>query len=160
MAGNNEKKGYVGSLPYCNKCKFHHAGPYTVRCGNCKRVGYMTRNCNVTVTLNTQRASVGNQSGITGNKNGNKTRNQTRGNKATTRAYAIGGGGANPDSNVVTGTFLLNDYYAFMLFDSGADRSFMSSTFSALLNVAPSTLDTSYAIELADGRISETNVIL
>ncbi|GKA94112.1 putative reverse transcriptase domain-containing protein [Tanacetum coccineum] len=47
-----------------------------------------------------------------------------------------------------------------MLFDSGADRSFMSSTFSALLDVAPSTLDTSYAIELADGRISETNVVL
>ncbi|GJS47429.1 reverse transcriptase domain-containing protein [Tanacetum coccineum] len=47
-----------------------------------------------------------------------------------------------------------------MLFDSGADRSFVSSTFSALLDVAPSTLDTSYAVELADGRISETNVVL
>ncbi|GJY26483.1 putative reverse transcriptase domain-containing protein [Tanacetum coccineum] len=31
---------------------------------------------------------------------------------------------------------------------------------SALLDVAPSTLDTSYAVELADGRISETNVVL
>ncbi|GJS25125.1 hypothetical protein Tco_0453757 [Tanacetum coccineum] len=40
------------------------------------------------------------------------------------------------------------------------DRSFMSSTFSALLDVASSTLDTSYAVELADGRILETNVIL
>ncbi|GKC27628.1 putative reverse transcriptase domain-containing protein, partial [Tanacetum coccineum] len=47
-----------------------------------------------------------------------------------------------------------------MLFDSGADRSFVSSTFSALHDVAPSTLDTSYAVELADGRISETNVVL
>ncbi|GJU66640.1 putative reverse transcriptase domain-containing protein [Tanacetum coccineum] len=47
-----------------------------------------------------------------------------------------------------------------MLFDSGADKSFVSSTFSALLDVAPSTLDTSYAVELADGRISETNVVL
>ncbi|GJT52230.1 putative reverse transcriptase domain-containing protein [Tanacetum coccineum] len=47
-----------------------------------------------------------------------------------------------------------------MLFDSGADRSFVSSTFSALLDVAPSTLDTSYAVELADGRTSETNVVL
>nr|GEU48612.1 putative reverse transcriptase domain, ribonuclease H-like domain protein [Tanacetum cinerariifolium] len=42
----------------------------------------------------------------------------------------------------------------------GFDRSFVSSTFSALLDVAQSTLDTSYAIELADGRILETNVIL
>nr|GFC63990.1 putative reverse transcriptase domain-containing protein [Tanacetum cinerariifolium] len=33
-------------------------------------------------------------------------------------------------------------------------------TFSALLNVAPSTLDTSYAVELADGRIPETNIVL
>ncbi|GKB07502.1 putative reverse transcriptase domain-containing protein [Tanacetum coccineum] len=32
--------------------------------------------------------------------------------------------------------------------------------FSALLVVAPSTLDTSYAVELADGRISETNIVL
>ncbi|GJT03305.1 putative reverse transcriptase domain-containing protein [Tanacetum coccineum] len=96
----------------------------------------------------------------TGNKNGNKTGNQTGGNEATAKDYAIGGGGANPDSNIVMGTFLLNNRYASMLFDSGADRSFVSSTFSALLDVAPSTLDTSYAIELAVERISKTNVVL
>ncbi|GKD55777.1 hypothetical protein Tco_1289164, partial [Tanacetum coccineum] len=82
-------------------------------------------------------------------------------NEATTKAYAIGGGGgANLDSNVVTSTFLLNNCYASMLFNSGADRSFVSSTFNALLDVAPSTLDSSYAVELADGIISETNVVL
>ncbi|GJW97280.1 putative reverse transcriptase domain-containing protein [Tanacetum coccineum] len=185
-AGNNEKKRKVGSLPYCNKCKLHHAGPCTVRCGNCKRVGHITRDFTAIITPNTQRAPTGNQSGIvcyecgrprhfrkdcpklrnqnrgnkTGNKNGNKTENQTRGNEATARAYAIGGGGANPESNVVTGMFLLNNCYASMLFDSGADRSFVSSTFSDLLDVAPSTLDTSQAVELADRRISEMNVVL
>nr|GEW14292.1 hypothetical protein [Tanacetum cinerariifolium] len=143
-ARNNEKKGYVGSLPYCGKCKIHHAGPCTVRCGNYKRVGYMTRDCK-------------NRGNKTGNNNGNKTENQTGGNEATTRAYAIGRGGTNPDSNIVTGTFLLNNCHAFMLFDSSVDRSFVSSTFSALLDVAPSTLDTSYAVKLADGRISESN---
>ncbi|GKA72002.1 putative reverse transcriptase domain-containing protein [Tanacetum coccineum] len=91
----------------------------------------------------------------TGNKNGNKTGNQTGGNEATAKAYAIRGGG-----QCCTGTFLLNNCYASMLFDSGADRSFVSSTFSSLLDVAPSTLDTSYAVELADERISETNVVL
>nr|GEV64748.1 reverse transcriptase domain-containing protein [Tanacetum cinerariifolium] len=88
------------------------------------------------------------------------TATSTRGNKATPRAYVIGGGGANPYSNVVTGTFLLNNCYASMLIDLGADRSFVSSTFSAFLDVAPSTLDTSYAVELADKRISKTNVVL
>ncbi|GJY26366.1 putative reverse transcriptase domain-containing protein [Tanacetum coccineum] len=101
-----------------------------------------------------------NRGNQTRNKNGNKTGNQTGGNETTARAYAIGGGGTNPDSNVVTGTFLLNNCYASMLFDSGADRSFVSTTFSALLDVTPTTLDTSYAVELADGRISETNIVL
>ncbi|GKC31724.1 hypothetical protein Tco_1039018, partial [Tanacetum coccineum] len=89
-----------------------------------------------------------------GNRVGNKTGNQPGGNEDTVKAYAIGGGGTNPNSNVVIGKFLLNNCYDSMLFDSGADRSFVSSTFSALLDVAPSTLDTSYAIELVDGRIS------
>ncbi|GJW23640.1 putative reverse transcriptase domain-containing protein [Tanacetum coccineum] len=175
-AGNNEKKGYVGSHPYCNKFKLHHEGPCTVRCGNCKRVGHMTRDC--TDVVAPQRASVRNQSSIVcyecgrprhyrndcpnlRNQNrGNKTGNKTGSNEATTKAYAIGEGGANPDSNVVTGTFLINNCYASMLFDSGADRNFVSSTFSALLDVAPSTLDTSYAVELSDGRILETNIVL
>ncbi|GJX29119.1 putative reverse transcriptase domain-containing protein [Tanacetum coccineum] len=91
---------------------------------------------------------------------GNNAGNKIGNNKAKARAYAVGGGGANPDSNIVTGTFLLNNHYAAMLFNSGADRSFVSTTFIALLDVIPSTLNTSYAVELADGRISETNVIL
>nr|GEU64655.1 putative reverse transcriptase domain-containing protein [Tanacetum cinerariifolium] len=62
--GNNEKKGYVGSLPYCNKCKMNHARPCTMRCRNCKRVGHMTKDCKVTVTPNTQRDPVRNQPGI------------------------------------------------------------------------------------------------
>ncbi|GKD66703.1 hypothetical protein Tco_1308811, partial [Tanacetum coccineum] len=53
------------------------------------------------------RNKTGNKNGNkTGNKNGNKTGNQignqTKGNEATEKAYAIGGGGANPDSNFVT----------------------------------------------------------
>ncbi|GKE74228.1 putative reverse transcriptase domain-containing protein, partial [Tanacetum coccineum] len=143
--GNNERKVYAGPHPLCNKCKYHHVGPCTVKCNNCKKVGHLTRDCTAAVAPNTQRAPTGNQTG---------------GYEATTKAYAIGGGGTNPDSNAVTGTFLLNNCYASMLFDSGANRSFVSSTFSALLDITPSTLDTSYVVELADGRISETNVVL
>nr|GEU38426.1 putative reverse transcriptase domain-containing protein [Tanacetum cinerariifolium] len=76
------------------------------------------------------------------------------------KAYAIGGGDVNPGSNVVTGTFLLNNHYAFVLFDSGADRSFVSTTFIILFDIISDTLDVSYAIELADGRIAETNTML
>nr|GEZ50283.1 hypothetical protein [Tanacetum cinerariifolium] len=61
MDGNNERKGYVGSLPYCNKCRLHHEGLCTIRCGNCKKIGHQIRDCRVTVTPNTQGAAVGNQ---------------------------------------------------------------------------------------------------
>nr|GEW21231.1 hypothetical protein [Tanacetum cinerariifolium] len=135
-AGNNKRKGYVGSLPYCNKCRLHHEEPCTIR-KDCPKLRNQNR----------------------GNQTGNKTGNKTGSNESTTKAYAIGGG-ANPDSNIVTGTFILNNCYASMLFYSGADRSFVSSTFSALFDVYPSTLDTSYSVELADGRIFETNIIL
>ncbi|GKF59366.1 putative reverse transcriptase domain-containing protein, partial [Tanacetum coccineum] len=76
------------------------------------------------------------------------------------KSYAIGGGDANPRSNVITGTFLVNNHYASVLFDSGADRSFMSTNFSTLLDVILDTLDVSYAVKLADGRSAETNIVL
>ncbi|GKC84254.1 putative reverse transcriptase domain-containing protein [Tanacetum coccineum] len=94
-----------------------------------------------------------------------KIKNQNRGNKARVpdargRAYALGGGDVNPGSNTVTGTFLLNGHHAYMLFDSGADRSFVSNTFSTLLDITPYALAVNYAIELGDERTSETNMVL
>ncbi|GJV78247.1 putative reverse transcriptase domain-containing protein [Tanacetum coccineum] len=68
----------------------------------------------------------------------------------------------NPQQNpnVVTGTFLLNDHYACILFDSGAEKSFVSSAFTHFIDIAPATLNTSYEIELADGKVVSTNTIL
>ncbi|GJR74272.1 reverse transcriptase domain-containing protein [Tanacetum coccineum] len=58
--GANEKKAYVGNLPYYNKCKLHHVGPCTMKCSNCKRVGHMTRDCKAYVDAINQRAHVAN----------------------------------------------------------------------------------------------------
>ncbi|GJU42842.1 reverse transcriptase domain-containing protein [Tanacetum coccineum] len=70
------------------------------------------------------------------------------------RAYALGGGEPNQDSNAVMGMFLLYNRYASMLFDSSADRSFVSTTFSSLIDIALTTLDYSYVVESADGRVT------
>nr|GEV72439.1 putative reverse transcriptase domain-containing protein [Tanacetum cinerariifolium] len=64
------------------------------------------------------------------------------------------------DPKVVTDTFLLNNHYATALFDSGADRSFVSTKFSTLINIKPVEIDTSYKVELADGKIVSTNNVL
>ncbi|GKD29455.1 putative reverse transcriptase domain-containing protein, partial [Tanacetum coccineum] len=86
----------------------------------------------------------------------NKAGNKNGIGEARGKAYMLGRGDANPDSNVVKGTFLLNNHYASMIFDLGADRSFVSTTFSTFLD----TLDVSYAVELADEIIFETNTVL
>ncbi|GJV63273.1 putative reverse transcriptase domain-containing protein [Tanacetum coccineum] len=63
-------------------------------------------------------------------KNNNRD-NQGGNGLAPAKVYAVGRAGTNPDSNIVTGTFLLNNRYSSVLFDTGADRSFVSTTFSS-----------------------------
>ncbi|GJS28215.1 putative reverse transcriptase domain-containing protein [Tanacetum coccineum] len=100
-AGTVEKKQYGGSKPLCSKCNYHH----DAKCGV---QGHFKRECPKL-------------------KNNNNRGNQVGGGNAPAKVYAVGHAGTNPDSNVVTGTFLLNNRYASVLFDTGADRSFISS---------------------------------
>nr|GFA71420.1 retrovirus-related Pol polyprotein from transposon TNT 1-94 [Tanacetum cinerariifolium] len=84
-----------------------------------------------------------------------KLKNENQGNRArnrnvVARAYAVGTARTNPNSNVVTGTFLLNNRYALILFNTGADRSFITTAFSSLIDIIPTTLDHGYDVELAD----------
>nr|GEZ79739.1 reverse transcriptase domain-containing protein [Tanacetum cinerariifolium] len=93
-------------------------------------------------------------------KNNNNRGNQVRNAKTQAKVYAVGKEGANPDNNVVTGTFLLNKHYASILFDTGADRSFVSTAFSSQIIITPTALDHDYNVELADGRIVGLNTII
>ncbi|GKC12255.1 putative reverse transcriptase domain-containing protein [Tanacetum coccineum] len=120
-AGNNERKPYNGSLPLCNKCKLHHEGPCTVRCGKCNKCGRQGHYRSDCLKLKDQN-------------HGNKAGNKNGVGEARGKAYVLGGGEANPDSNVVKGT--------------------------TLLDITPDTLDVSDAVKLVDERISETNTIL
>ncbi|GJV35028.1 putative reverse transcriptase domain-containing protein [Tanacetum coccineum] len=90
----------------------------------------------------------------------NKNRGNQAGNsEAQARAYALGENKPNLDSNVVTSTFLLNNRYASVLFDTDADRNFVSTIFSSLIDIIPTTLNDSYDVELADDKITGVNTI-
>ncbi|GKD10411.1 putative reverse transcriptase domain-containing protein [Tanacetum coccineum] len=121
-AGPGDKKPYGGTKPLCTKCNYHHDGP----CTHFRSDFPKLKN--------------GNQGNRTGNGN------------AVARAYVVGSIRTNPNSNVVTGTFLLNNRYASILFNTGADRSFISTAFSSLTDIIPTTLDHGYDIELADAK--------
>ncbi|GJT95726.1 putative reverse transcriptase domain-containing protein [Tanacetum coccineum] len=90
----------------------------------------------------------------------NNGQENLNGNRARGRVYGLGRDAAVRDNNVVTGTFLINNHYASVLFDSDSDRSFVSTTFSEYLNIVPTTLDTIYHVELADKKSVATDTIL
>nr|GEU84522.1 hypothetical protein [Tanacetum cinerariifolium] len=165
-----DKKPHGGIKPLCPKCNYHYDGPCTQKCINCSKTGHWARDCksrpasNNNNNNNNQRAQGANAMGITCFECGvqghyksecPKLENGNQGNRAgnrnaVARAYVVGTAGTNPNSNVVTGTFLLNNRYASVLFDTGADRSFVSTAFSSLIDIIPTTLDHGYDVELAD----------
>ncbi|GJS99556.1 putative reverse transcriptase domain-containing protein [Tanacetum coccineum] len=132
--GLGEKNPYGGSLP--------KAVPKGNGCFECGAAGHFRRDC---PKLKNKDGGNGNAQGwvyAVGNaeKNGNASR--------------------NPDFNVVTGTFLLKNRHASILFDTGADRSFISTVFSSLIDIAPTPLENSYDVKLADGKIVRIDTII
>ncbi|GJY02084.1 putative reverse transcriptase domain-containing protein [Tanacetum coccineum] len=85
---------------------------------------------------------------------------KTTKNNAQGRAYMLRDRNAHQDPNVVTGMFLLNQHLARVLFDSGADKSFVSISLASMLNIPPITIDTFYNIEMADGNLVSTNTVI
>ncbi|GKC40436.1 putative reverse transcriptase domain-containing protein [Tanacetum coccineum] len=56
--------------------------------------------------------------------------------------------------------FLLKQHLARVLFDSGADKSFVSISLASMLNIPPITIDTFYNIEMADRNLVSTNTVI
>ncbi|GJZ63308.1 putative reverse transcriptase domain-containing protein [Tanacetum coccineum] len=137
--GSGEKKPYGGSKPLCAKCNYHHDGQKPT-CYECGAQGHFKRDCPKL-------------------KNNNRG-NQARNGNALAKVYAAGRAGINPDSNIMMGTFFLNNHYASVLFDTGANRSFVSTAFSSQINITLTALDHYYDVKLADGRIIGLNTIL
>ncbi|GKC84738.1 putative reverse transcriptase domain-containing protein, partial [Tanacetum coccineum] len=55
---------------------------------------------------------------------------------------------------------LMDQYLARVLFDSKADKNFISTSLASMLNISPITIDTFYDIEMDDGNLVSTNTII
>ncbi|GJX45044.1 reverse transcriptase domain-containing protein [Tanacetum coccineum] len=104
---------------------------------------------------NNQRQNQGNPKG-----NNQASTSTQGGRRALGKVYHLCAEAAVNDNNVVNGTFLINNVYASVLFDTGENWSFVSSTFSKYINILPTTLDANYYVELADEKSLTTNTIL
>nr|GFB44876.1 putative reverse transcriptase domain-containing protein [Tanacetum cinerariifolium] len=143
-------KVYSGSLPVCERCFTRHDCPCTIKCHKCGKVGHKSRYCkekSVTTGANTQPVWTCfdyREQGHTRNRCPKKVKQEEMG-EVHGRAYAIKD--AKPQGpNVVTGKFLLNNRYAYVLFDSGSDRSFVDTRLSFMLNIDPVKIDASYEV--------------
>ncbi|GJT65327.1 reverse transcriptase domain-containing protein [Tanacetum coccineum] len=135
--------------------------PCTVKCQTCNKVGHLTRNCRnkgPATRSNLQPVSV--TCHACGEKGHYRSQCSRANNNAHGRAYLLRDKNAHQDPNIVTGTFLLNQHLARVLFDSGADKSFVSISLASMLNIPPITLDTTYDIEMADGNLVGTNTVI
>nr|GEW74729.1 putative reverse transcriptase domain-containing protein [Tanacetum cinerariifolium] len=111
-------------LPLYERCFTRHVGQCTIKCHKCGKVGHKSRYC--------------------------KEKSVATGANAQSIWTCYDCGEQGP--NVVTGTFLLNNHYDFILFDSGSDRSFMDTRFSAMLDIDPIKIEAVYEVELPDGK--------
>ncbi|GKE03283.1 putative reverse transcriptase domain-containing protein, partial [Tanacetum coccineum] len=137
----SEKREYSGSLPKCSKYNYHHNGPCAPKCHKCNKVGYLAQDCRSSGNANTgnnQRATRANQKGTGCYECGAQGNFKRECPKLKNKNHGNQGGNGNAPSKV----------------------SFVSTTFSSLTNITPTTLDHYYNVELADGKITGINTII
>ncbi|GKC61173.1 putative reverse transcriptase domain-containing protein [Tanacetum coccineum] len=153
-----------GSLPLCERCFNRHVGLCTIKCHKCGKIGYKARyykEKNVATGANARPIPTSYDNGEQGH-----TRNRCQMKVKQEEVGEVYGRACTikdvepKGPNMVTGTFLLNNLYAFVLFDSGSDRSFVDTRLSSMLNIDPVKIRTSYEVELVDGRVVSTNTVL
>ncbi|GJY02426.1 putative reverse transcriptase domain-containing protein [Tanacetum coccineum] len=121
-----------GKLPLCERCFTRHVGQCTIKCHKCGKVRHKVRYY--------------------------KEKSVATGANAQPVRTCYDCGEQGP--NMVTGTFLLNNQYASVLFDSDSDRSFVNTRFSSLLDIKPIKIEDSLRGRVADERIVSTNIVL
>ncbi|GKB39398.1 putative reverse transcriptase domain-containing protein, partial [Tanacetum coccineum] len=181
---------YTGTWPKCTTYNSYYvpSGPCPT-CFNYNRPGHLVRDCrgvprnvnpvnarnptikacyecgstdhvrSVCSRLNRARGPKENRPNQVSANNGGQGRGN-QGNQARGRAFMLGAEEARHDPNIVTGTFNLNNHFATTLFDSGADYSFVSTSFIPLLGLGPSDLGFRYEIEIASGQLVEIDKVI
>ncbi|XP_076901768.1 uncharacterized protein LOC143556298 [Bidens hawaiensis] len=168
------RAGYSGPHPLCPTYNYHHPPSSQCRkCTNCGRFGHLAPQCRTAPAVVNQ-AMVANPAPTNNNNaracfqcggldhfKNNCPQLAPNNNQATRgRAFTIGASDARQDPNVITGTFLLNNHFASILFDTGAERSFISLDFKPLVKWKPTKLDFPYIVKLANGKTIQANTII
>ncbi|MFS7904766.1 putative transcription factor interactor and regulator CCHC(Zn) family [Helianthus anomalus] len=184
--GPQQQGGYRGNYPKCNKCNRHHNGACNKgQCQRCKKLGHEAKDCRSQFPARQNQQQPQQQQGnnrgsykcgatghmrkdcpeLNQNRNnnqgaGNNDQNNNDGNGARGRAFVIGAGEARNDPIVMAGKFLIDDRYVSVLFDSGADASYVSLRISKKLKHPSTLLKSKHIVELANGMDIEASHVI
>ncbi|GJW28012.1 putative reverse transcriptase domain-containing protein [Tanacetum coccineum] len=150
----------MGTWPKCTICNSYYApgGPCRT-CFNYNRPGRLAKDCRG-VPRNVNPINARNPTVRACYECGSTDHVRNQGNHARDRAFMLGAEEACQDPNIVTCMFTLNNHFATTLFDSGADYSFVSTTFIPLLGLEPSDLGFRYEIEIASWQLVEIDKVI
>ncbi|GJS06266.1 putative reverse transcriptase domain-containing protein [Tanacetum coccineum] len=153
MATVPPKNDNVSAYPKCARCyTFHPENASCKLCYNCQKLDHF---CNDCPKWKQATGQARNPLALEGSRNTQNNGNQVRG-----RAFNGNAVEALQDPKVVTGAFCLNNQFATVLFNSGADFSFISTKFAPLLNVEPCTVNPGYVIEIVYGKSVEVDKVI
>ncbi|KAI3765789.1 hypothetical protein L2E82_15833 [Cichorium intybus] len=156
-----------GSRKMCDKCGKEHTGECkmgSAACFNCGRTGHKARDCTYPKLSEVECFSCHEKGHYSFNcpKKGGETmistaQKKTEPQKVKTRAFQLTREEAKETQDVVSGTLLINQMPAYVLFDSGATCSFVSYSFVSYefglkFNIPLEPLDRVCEVELASGK--------
>ncbi|XP_052623756.1 uncharacterized protein LOC128129118 [Lactuca sativa] len=134
-----------------------------MRCTSCNRKGHTARYCRSQPQPN-QQPNHNNNNNCNNNNVGasqtyygcggtshfrrNSPKANNQGARGSGRVLTLGQGEAVQDPTIVTGTFPLDNTYACILFDSGAEQSFISNKFKHLLKQQLQKLNEALTVEM------------
>ncbi|GJV68768.1 putative reverse transcriptase domain-containing protein [Tanacetum coccineum] len=125
-----ENRGYAGNIPKCNCCNFHHCGRCPPKCQKCQRTGHLEKDCRAILPGACNDLLQNATCYGCGEKGHLKNKCPKAGNQHNEGARAR------------------------------AYVSFVSFAFTPFIDIAPTALNTSYEVALADGKVVSTNTVL
>ena len=147
---SSKKRKFTGTLLACKTCGKNHSGECRkITCYKCGKEEHFASRCPQMKCF--ECGEMGHRKFDCPKSKGARGRNEAA-NKPRGRAFTMTTDAAKETPDVVSGTFLVDNVPATVLFDSGTSRSFVSVNFCASLDKILSKLDTLFKVETAVGK--------
>ncbi|XP_076902918.1 uncharacterized protein LOC143557825 [Bidens hawaiensis] len=164
MCKNYEKRHEGRCLRPIPRIDIHKFDPFST-CNLCKRPGHKEEDCRKNLIVCFDCGERGHFSAkctkkkpVTSGTSGSGAKNNGR--KGNARAFMLNTQKAGELPDVITGTFPINNVYARVLFDSGANQGFIDYKFCSLLNEPLAKLSNHYEVETVNGNMIKISEVL